>query len=318
MRTGGRARAFHGRKPHRQDLGRTPRSRRGTGAAAARRTAQLCAGARVLPRAGWVSGPEERPAPPVPRTPRPTHHDRLRPSPPKAAAQPGRQRKWRYVMSGSAPTASRTRGGRRWLRRRVEMQLPPALHARLLAGPGAAEPLPVERDPSAGAAPFRFAARRVRFPREHEFFEVRGPRKRRAVVGGRGIQQWGRYWAGLRLQAEACGCGGGAKAEGGGVRVRGASSCGFLTHMFYRTGTCSGTSTSRTCSRRWRGPPRGPGERLWAAPYHFAPHLTPFWAGPPVPQACPSLVPCHRTLCLDHRPNPALLVSPPPSWPVKF
>lgn len=53
------------------------------------------------------------------------------------------------------------------------MQLPPALHARLVAGPGAAEPLPVERDPAAGAAPFRFAARLVRFPREHEFFEVR-------------------------------------------------------------------------------------------------------------------------------------------------
>lgn len=64
------------------------------------------------------------------------------------------------------------------------MQLPPALHARLLAGPGASEPLPVERDPSAGAAPFRFAARRVRFPREHEFFEVREPRTGRAVVEG--------------------------------------------------------------------------------------------------------------------------------------
>lgn len=51
------------------------------------------------------------------------------------------------------------------------MQLPPAVHARLAAGPGAAEPLAVERDPAAGAAPFRFAARLVRFPREHEFFE---------------------------------------------------------------------------------------------------------------------------------------------------
>ncbi|XP_023041584.1 zinc finger protein 511 isoform X1 [Piliocolobus tephrosceles] len=51
------------------------------------------------------------------------------------------------------------------------MQLPPALCARLAAGPGAAEPLPVERDPAAGAAPFRFVARPVRFPREHEFFE---------------------------------------------------------------------------------------------------------------------------------------------------
>ncbi|XP_055962642.1 zinc finger protein 511 [Sorex fumeus] len=51
------------------------------------------------------------------------------------------------------------------------MQLPPALFSRLAAGPGAAEPLPVERDPAAGAAPFCFAARRLRFPREHEFFE---------------------------------------------------------------------------------------------------------------------------------------------------
>lgn len=54
------------------------------------------------------------------------------------------------------------------------MQLPSALHARLVAGPGATDPLPVARDPSAGAAPFRFAARRVRFPRDHDFFEVRG------------------------------------------------------------------------------------------------------------------------------------------------
>lgn len=53
------------------------------------------------------------------------------------------------------------------------MRLPPALLARLVAGPGAPGPLPVERVPAAGTAPFRFAARRVRFPREHEFFEVR-------------------------------------------------------------------------------------------------------------------------------------------------
>uniref|UniRef100_A0A8C4MCZ1 Zinc finger protein 511 n=1 Tax=Equus asinus asinus TaxID=83772 RepID=A0A8C4MCZ1_EQUAS len=51
------------------------------------------------------------------------------------------------------------------------MQLPPAVHARLAGGRGAAEPLPVERSPKAGAAPFRFTARQVRFPREHEFFE---------------------------------------------------------------------------------------------------------------------------------------------------
>ncbi|XP_037352768.1 zinc finger protein 511 [Talpa occidentalis] len=51
------------------------------------------------------------------------------------------------------------------------MQLPPALRARLAGAPGAAEPLPVERVPAAGAAPFGFAARLVRFPREHAFFE---------------------------------------------------------------------------------------------------------------------------------------------------
>ncbi|XP_057590742.1 zinc finger protein 511 [Hippopotamus amphibius kiboko] len=51
------------------------------------------------------------------------------------------------------------------------MQLPPALCARLAGPPGAAEPLPVERDPAAGTAPFRFAARPVRFSREHAFFE---------------------------------------------------------------------------------------------------------------------------------------------------
>ncbi|XP_070219545.1 zinc finger protein 511 isoform X2 [Bos mutus] len=51
------------------------------------------------------------------------------------------------------------------------MQLPPALHARLAGAPGAAAPLPVQRDSLAGNAPFRFAARQVRFPREHEFFE---------------------------------------------------------------------------------------------------------------------------------------------------
>ncbi|XP_032464814.1 zinc finger protein 511 isoform X1 [Phocoena sinus] len=51
------------------------------------------------------------------------------------------------------------------------MQLPPALHARLAGAPGPAEPLPVERDPAARTAPFRFAPRPVRFPREHDFFE---------------------------------------------------------------------------------------------------------------------------------------------------
>ncbi|KAM4838635.1 zinc finger protein 511 [Urocitellus parryii] len=51
------------------------------------------------------------------------------------------------------------------------MLLPAALRARLAGTPGAAEPLPVERDPAAGAAPFRFVARPVRLPREHELFE---------------------------------------------------------------------------------------------------------------------------------------------------
>lgn len=64
------------------------------------------------------------------------------------------------------------------------MQLSPALYSRLVGAPGAAEPLPVERDPAAGAPPFRFAARRVRFPRDHEFFEVSEPRTEKAVVGG--------------------------------------------------------------------------------------------------------------------------------------
>ncbi|KAK2099359.1 hypothetical protein P7K49_024810 [Saguinus oedipus] len=63
------------------------------------------------------------------------------------------------------------------------MQLPPALRARLAAGPGTAEPLPVARDPAAKAAPFRFAARPVRFPREHEFFEVIEGKRKRAVDG---------------------------------------------------------------------------------------------------------------------------------------
>uniref|UniRef100_A0A1B0GSJ9 Zinc finger protein 511 n=1 Tax=Mus musculus TaxID=10090 RepID=A0A1B0GSJ9_MOUSE len=51
------------------------------------------------------------------------------------------------------------------------MLLPPALYSRLAGEPGAAEPLPVERNPAAGEAPFRFAPRAVRFPRDHEFFE---------------------------------------------------------------------------------------------------------------------------------------------------
>ena len=59
------------------------------------------------------------------------------------------------------------------------------------------EPLPVERNPAAGEAPFRFAPRAVRFPRDHEFFEVRdnpggrcpephreGPRSKTVAVGG--------------------------------------------------------------------------------------------------------------------------------------
>lgn len=63
------------------------------------------------------------------------------------------------------------------------MQLPPALHSRLTGAPRAAEPLPVARDPAAGAAPFRFAARLVRFPRDHELFEVRERREGEAAAG---------------------------------------------------------------------------------------------------------------------------------------
>lgn len=81
------------------------------------------------------------------------------------------------------------------------MQLPPALHARLAGAPGSAEPLPVERDPAARTAPFRFAPRPVRFPREHDFFEVRDPRKERAVVGGGGA---GALGAGLGWGGGKC------------------------------------------------------------------------------------------------------------------
>lgn len=91
------------------------------------------------------------------------------------------------------------------------MQLPPALHARLAGAPGPAEPLPVERDPAARTAPFRFAPRPVRFPREHDFFEVRDPRKERAVVGGGGA---GALGAGL-----GWGRGGGAGNAWGGAWV---------------------------------------------------------------------------------------------------
>lgn len=94
------------------------------------------------------------------------------------------------------------------------MQLPPALHARLMAGPGTAEPLPVERDPAAGAVPFRFAARLVRFPREHEFFEVRASRER-VVVERRGLEPWGGAWAGPPVVSGSVECWGGAKAGAG-------------------------------------------------------------------------------------------------------
>lgn len=66
-------------------------------------------------------------------------------------------------------------GGRRAAAALV-MLLPPALYSRLAGEPGAPEPLPVERNPAAGKAPFRFAPRPVRFPRDHEFFEVREKR----------------------------------------------------------------------------------------------------------------------------------------------
>lgn len=86
------------------------------------------------------------------------------------------------------------------------MLLPPALYSRLAGEPGAAEPLPVERNPAAGAAPFRFAPRPVRFPRDHEFFEVRenpGGRSPEPSTGwglGAGLS----LWAGLVCVARTC------------------------------------------------------------------------------------------------------------------
>lgn len=175
---------------------------------------------------------------------------------------------------------------------RWAMQLPPALHVRLAGAAGAAEPLPVERDPAAGAAPFTFAARQVRFPREHEFFEVREPRRERAVVRGGASALGAGLWAGprarggagagadfsvkeLRLRAGPR-AGAGGPGRVGGVRAHGAVSC--------RTGTCSGTSTSRMCLRRWPGHPRGPGERS-------GPARIPFLSSPR-PSVFPPLLRC--------------------------
>lgn len=80
------------------------------------------------------------------------------------------------------------------------MLLPPALYSRLAGEPGAAEPLPVERNPAAGEAPFRYAPRPVRFPRDHEFFEVRekpGERSPELPPTGRGLGAGLPLWAGL-------------------------------------------------------------------------------------------------------------------------
>lgn len=114
------------------------------------------------------SVPRPVPAPPLPDRfppqPRTSTH-----SPPRAAFRPAglpQEVNRRHVRPRPAD------GGRR-AAAAVEMLLPPALYSRLAGTPGAAEPLPVERSPAAGAAPFRFTPRPVRFPRDHEFFEVR-------------------------------------------------------------------------------------------------------------------------------------------------
>lgn len=114
-----------------------------------------------------VPGPDVRlqPRPDrFPPQPRPSPH-----SPPRAAFRPAgspQELNKRHVRSRP------TDGGRR-AAAAVEMLLPPSLYSRLAGAPGAAEPLPVERNPAAGAAPFRFTPRPVHFPRDHEFFEVR-------------------------------------------------------------------------------------------------------------------------------------------------
>lgn len=167
------------------------------------------------------------------------------------------------------------------------MQLPPAVLARLVAGPGAAEPLPVERDPAAGAAPFRFAPRLVRFPREHEFFEVREWRKRSYLGAeptavrperGRGL----RLWAGPTARRGGVKVGAGPTAAGGrGFGEAGRSpggrtfSCVPTARVFCRTGTCSVTSISRTCSLGWLGRLRGPGELLCSQCRLSSPHTLP-------------------------------------------
>lgn len=89
------------------------------------------------------------------------------------------------------------------------MLLPPSLYSRLAGAPGAAEPLPVERNPAAGAAPFRFTPRPVHFPRDHEFFEVRenlGGRFSEPPTHRAGLWLWaGLGWAGLVRVGGTCG-----------------------------------------------------------------------------------------------------------------
>uniref|UniRef100_A0A8C0ZLQ3 Uncharacterized protein n=1 Tax=Castor canadensis TaxID=51338 RepID=A0A8C0ZLQ3_CASCN len=99
-----------------------------------------------------------------PRSSRPPHPPRLRPSRDLPPPGPTQEVRLRHVRPRPAD------GGRLAAAPSV-MLLPPAVSARLAGAPGTAEPLPVERDPAAGAPPFRFAARPVRFPRDHEFFE---------------------------------------------------------------------------------------------------------------------------------------------------
>lgn len=123
-----------------------------------------------------------------PPQPRPSPH-----SPPRAAFRPAgsSQEVKRHVRSRPADGSRRAAAT-------VEMLLPPSLYSRLAGAPGAAEPLPVERNPAAGAAPFRFTPRPVHFPRDHEFFEVR------ENLGGR-FPEPPTHRAGPR--GRDCGCG---------------------------------------------------------------------------------------------------------------
>lgn len=147
-------------------------------------------------RPAWLPYPIPRPAPAPPFSDQfPPQHRPSPESPPRVAFRP----------AGSPQEVNRRHvrhhpsdGGRRAAAALV-MLLPPALYSRLAGEPGAAEPLPVERNPAAGKAPFRFAPRPVRFPRDHEFFEVReNPGGRSPETStGRGLEAGLSLWEGL-------------------------------------------------------------------------------------------------------------------------